>query len=752
MGAMPARPRAAPLPSQSDSPRSSPPFHPVSSSLPTSLPDLTHHSVAFDVTHLEVTPSDLPPLVVHPQEGQVGGCLQNHLQAWKDIGAGDEILTVLEKGYIPEFPGDQPPLTTNWLPYESATSPLLREVLGDQVQTLLEKEAIELVRKTQSMGFYSHVFLVRKKSGKMRPVVNLRALNAFLKVSKFKMETARSIASAVLPFDWATSLDLTDGYFHCPIGKSFRKYLRFVVSGKVYQFRALPFGLATAPSVFTLLLRPLAIFMHLQGHTLHRYLDDLLPRSQCRVTVHKSTQFLLDVLFRLGWRVNEEKSMLIPSQDFVYVGIRFQTLRGVMVPPEDRIEKISLAAVPLFQGPVSARYLLSFLGLVGSAEAQVPLGRLHIRPIQVCLRTQFHMGVHSLSYLVSVVGHLDAIQAIQWWCYRENLMRGMPLGPFVQNRTLYTDASMSHWGAHSEDHDFQVSGTWSQAETHYSINQLELLTVVRALGRSPPSWSDQKILIATDNSTVVSYINCQGGTKSSQLLNITWQLFDVAQDKRLVLRARHIPGRLNRMADLLSRPGAIVATEWTLCPSVVTSIWNVWGRASVDLMATFLTARLPRFISPYPHPKAIAVDAMSCQWAGMEGYMFPPWQMYGPVLTKLVSETDCTLTLVVPKWPNRPWFPLLLQMICDFPRQLPLKYDLLKMPISGQPHGALSMLNLHVCRLSSRLQKSKAFRERCCRDWPTATRETLPPNSTIVDGTLGIFGVFNGISIPALPL
>jgi hypothetical protein len=44
----------------------------------------------------------------------------------------------------------------------------------------------------------------------------------------------------VLPGMWSTSLDLTDGYFHCPISVAFRKYLRFVWDNNVFQFRAVP--------------------------------------------------------------------------------------------------------------------------------------------------------------------------------------------------------------------------------------------------------------------------------------------------------------------------------------------------------------------------------------------------------------------------------------------------------------------------------------------------------------------------------
>jgi hypothetical protein len=69
--------------------------------------------------------------------------------------------------------------------------------------------------------------------------------------SDFKMEINRSTRASILPGVWSTSLDLADAYFHCPISAAFRKYLRFEWDNKVFQFRALPFGLAITPLVFT---------------------------------------------------------------------------------------------------------------------------------------------------------------------------------------------------------------------------------------------------------------------------------------------------------------------------------------------------------------------------------------------------------------------------------------------------------------------------------------------------------------------
>ena len=237
-----------------------------------------------------------------------------------------------------------------------------------------------------------------------------------------------------------------------------------------------------------------------------------------------------------------------------------------------------------------------------------------------------------------------------------------------------------------------------------------------------------------------------------QMWDLTWELFSVAAERQIVLRARHIPGRLNRLADLLSRSDQLVNTEWTLAPRVAKSLWSIWGRPTVDLMATHLNNQLPTFVSPFPHELAYAVDAMSFPWQGLDAYLFPPWSMISEVLTKLHLHNNCLLTAVLPRSPNRFWFPQLLDSLCDVPRRLPLLVDLLSLPISGRLHGSLASLDLHACRLSSNPHLRADFLRRCARGLPVATKVRQQIEYMTEDGNSSLFGVVNGVSIPSLPL
>ena len=82
-------------------------------------------------------------------------------------------------------------------------------------------------------------------------MINLSHLNEFVLQTLFKMETVASVLLSIREGDFLASIDLKGAYFQIPIHQSSRKLLRFLSEGTVYQFKALCFGLWTAPQVFT---------------------------------------------------------------------------------------------------------------------------------------------------------------------------------------------------------------------------------------------------------------------------------------------------------------------------------------------------------------------------------------------------------------------------------------------------------------------------------------------------------------------
>ncbi len=120
-------------------------------------------------------------------------------------------------------------------------------VMEKEVKTLLRKEAIEVgPPHERESGFYSRYFIVPKKDGGLRPIIDLRQLNHSVSQLKFKMLTLRQVVSQIRSEDWFVTIDLKDAYFHVSILPCHRKFLRFAFGGKAYQYRVLPFGQAVS--------------------------------------------------------------------------------------------------------------------------------------------------------------------------------------------------------------------------------------------------------------------------------------------------------------------------------------------------------------------------------------------------------------------------------------------------------------------------------------------------------------------------
>ena len=160
----------------------------------------------------------------------------------------------MKEGYNLPF-SHKPPLTRVPLIRSGYANPRRDSYLQEALHSLLQKRAVEKVRVQSSLGFYNRLFIVPKPDQKWRPILDLSALNWFLKVKTFKMETPESIRLSLQPGEWVTSLDFSDAYFHIPISPNSRKFLRFHFQNQTFQFRALPFGLSTAPMEFTIVVK-----------------------------------------------------------------------------------------------------------------------------------------------------------------------------------------------------------------------------------------------------------------------------------------------------------------------------------------------------------------------------------------------------------------------------------------------------------------------------------------------------------------
>ena len=400
-----------------------------------------------------------------------GGCLAPHWRRWQAIGAESWVVTILRDGYRVPFLDSPPPLSRTPVPFPTyrAGSPRA-QALRQEIEGMLAKGALEIARDP-GPGFYSRLFLVEKASGGWRPVIDLSHLNEFVQLTPFKMETVASVLLSVREGDFLASLDLKDAYFQIPIHRSSRKLLRFMSEGTVYQFRALCFGLSTAPQVFSRVFAVVSAWAHTHGIRLLRYLDDWLVLSSSEREAKQAVQSLLSLCRTLGIVINEKRSDLVPSQTAKYLGMTIDTEAGKVFPSLVRVEKfLTVAESFCTMDAPPAQLWQVILGHLASLERMVPHGRLRMRSLHWHLKA--HWSPESDPPSLPAPLPWEVRRDLSWWMVRDHLLTGVRFGTPAPDLHLYSDASCLGWGAHLLNQ--HVSGVWSDQEKLLHINLLEM--------------------------------------------------------------------------------------------------------------------------------------------------------------------------------------------------------------------------------------------------------------------------------------
>ena len=511
----------------------------------------------------------------------MGGRLHTHSNAWVAIS---DFLTLkwVRSGYEIPFITRPPPLSNLPLPFSLPNNAEKKELLLVELKALVTKQALVRVapQDLNKPAFYSLLVLVPKVTGGFRPVLDVSRLNKFIECPHFKMETTASIQLAIRPGDWSFSIDLTDAYLHVMMHPKSRKFLRLALStSEVYEFRVLPFGLNTAPLVFTRLATTVAAALRQRGIRIHVFLDDWLILGQNRALLQSQIPEILTLIKNLGFLVNQKKSRLVLSQRFEYLGIYFDTASQLVRPADHLIAKAILTGSPTsLAETITPRLLMSKIGLFVSIARYVPLGRLFLRPVQFWLRNRWSQLNGDLEDRLVVTSSLSL--ALVRWTDSEWLHKGTPLLPPSPTITLFTDASTWGWGASLGE--INISGIWTPQERLFHINFLEMKAFHNALLELQDHLRSQTLLLLTDNSTVVCYLRKLGGTRSSILCDLTWQIYLLLHALKVDLLVRHIPSKLNVLADALSRPRPLL-TEWTLSTIVFRRLQSFLPALSVDM-------------------------------------------------------------------------------------------------------------------------------------------------------------------------
>lgn len=494
---------------------------------------------------------------------------------------------------------------------------------------------------------------------KPRAVFDFKHPNDFQENASCKYETLQDLALTLRPGDALLSWDIRDAYHHLTIRPCDRTYLAFRTLGRVFVPVTMPFGLRVAPRTWTKVCRPVVGALRELGFRIIAYVDDFggappAPPGVPATPEQAAAGFLLvaALLGCLGLLLHPVKGTRDGPTSMQLLGHTVDTAAGLFLLPDARVDKtVGLGRALLHhalahQRWVSFRALRRFCGTAVSSTLSVPTARYHLRSLFTAL--QFRHPRSGDARLGA-----QAVKYLRWWVdHASHCKHGRPIWPGAATLQMDTDASGGGWGA--------VLGGLMEARGYHGtlrsglhINVLELGAITLALRAFRPHIPPGTIIrLRTDSMVALGVIKATS-SRSPVLMNEYRALHELCASMDVELRVKHVSSALNEWADRLSREND--TTDWTLLDTTWSELENEYGPHTVDLFATDLNARYPRFYAQRSAPGATATNGLAQDWTEENGWANPPFHLVGPVVSKIISS-NAAVTLIAPVWRAQPWW------------------------------------------------------------------------------------------------
>jgi len=465
------------------------------------------------------------------------------------------------------IPASTPPSRS---PYRLSQPEL--EELRRQLIKLLEQGWI----RPSVSPFGAPILFVRKKNGDLRMCVDYRALNKITIKNKYPLPMISELLDRLSGAKYFTSLDLRSGYHQLRIAEDDIAKTAFNTRYGHYEYTVMPFGLTNAPASFQALMND--IFRPFLDKFVVVYLDDILIYSATWDQHMEHLQQVFTVLQEQQLHCAKEKCHFA-EREIEYLGFIIND-QGIKTDPK------KTQAIRDWPIPTSIADIQIFMGLANFFHKHIPKFAHIAAPLTDLLRADnTDQGFHMTSL---------ALQAFNTLKDRLTHTPLLALPDFSRPFRVTTDASKFAAGMMLSQLDSSgrerpiafESRKFRDHERNWSTPDKELAAVVHALTIWRHYLDGQTVIVFTDHQAL-KHIQQQPKLNQRQA---RW--LDLVQGYDLDIH--HMPGRLNKIADALSRRPdyaldinqifiATTATTATVSPKLRAEILDGYSKDSFFL-------------------------------------------------------------------------------------------------------------------------------------------------------------------------
>ena len=439
----------------------------------------------------------------------------------------------------------------------------------------------------------SPLSVATQPGGKKRLILDLRYMNSHVYKQTTKFEDWRTALHFFDVGSFFTKFDLKSGYHHLDAFSEHQTYLGFSwkMDGETpsyFMFTVLPFGLTSAPYIFTKLLRPIVKHWRFQGISIVVYLDDGFDIEKNLETCTTNSGIIRSDLLKTGFIVNDDKCTWQPTQSLTWLGLDWNGQTGTISITPKRIGKVMNVLQNLITQPrTSTRKLTSVVGMIISMGPVIGnLTRIMTRHCQ--------MSVACSSSWDSLFD-LDryCVLELEFWQSNIKFVNCRSFTPRLPcNRAFFSDASETACAAHSVDGDLIAHRMFTELERAESSTYRELVAIKFALESFESILQQSRVKWFTDSQVAAKII--QVGSMKFNLHQLAFAVFSACLKARIELDIQWIPRSLNEKADYLSK--IVDYDDWVITSKVFQLLEAKFGPHMVDCFADYKNCKVPKFI------------------------------------------------------------------------------------------------------------------------------------------------------------
>ena len=582
----------------------------------------------------------------------VKGKLKENIQYWRDIGCNKTILGIIEEGYRIPFLENPPSVFLK----NNRSAKDHSEFVTKAVKELLSTGRI---KEVDSPPYVVNPLSVSVKNGKERLILDLRHVNQHVFKQKIKFDDWKTMEHFLTEGGYVFSFDIKQGYHHVDMHPESVPYLGFswVIDGveRYFVFLVLPFGLTSAPFIFTKIVRVLVKLWRGKGVRICVFIDDGMG-SKSKYSIAKMDALLVkDSLQCSGFIANVEKSHWEPSQELTWLGITVNLAAGTLKISKEREDSLlsTLAFISQRLPFTSARKLANLTGkLISTKWVLGDITQMKTRHLYRVIDSRINWNK-----TISLNQHHQSISDIVYWRKNFKNLNVRKLNQHtVPTVKVASDASSSGLGAHTRvgSREFIVHKNFSPKESNTSSTHREVYAILYALCALKQMHKGETILWYTDNWAASKIV--RKGSPVLELHEMAERIFNLCKSYGIQLVVEWIPREYNKYADYLSK--VVDHDDWQTSSPFFKYLEERWGPHTLDRFASSTNTKTRRFNSKYLCPNTEQVNAFSVSWEGENNYLVPPVTYVPKVLAHLKSSR-AKGTLVVPYWPSAAYYPLL---------------------------------------------------------------------------------------------